>query len=167
MKTGTTRLCVSIGAAFTMAMLPGCSQGSTSPNPVNTAAVARHPISELEVVPLTVTSGTKSHAFQVEIARTGEQQSRGLMFREQLGPNEGMIFPYNPPRNAGFWMKNVPIPLDIIFIGPDGRIMNIAANTQPQSTDTVYSDGPASLILEIPGGRAAELGIGPGDRVER
>lgn len=156
-----------ISAVVAAALLASCSPTQTA-EPAASATVqdARHPVSGLEVVPLTVTSGTKSHAFQVEIARTGEQQSRGLMFREQLGPNEGMIFPYNPPRNAGFWMKDTPLPLDIIFIGPDGRIMNIAANTQPQSTDTVYSDGPASLILEIPGGRAAELGIGPGDRVE-
>ena len=66
------------------------------------------------------------------------------MYREELGPNEGMIFPYNPPRMAGFWMKNVPIPLDIIFIGPDGRIINIAAQTTPFSEQSVYSEGAAA-----------------------
>src|SRR5690606_39327706 len=115
---------------------------------------------------LAVVSDGKRHAFTVEVARTPQEQARGLMFRTELGPNEGMVFPRNPPDVASFWMKNTPLPLDIIFIGEDGRIMNIAANTVPYSLDSVSAVGLTSAVLEIPGGRAAELGIEPGDAVE-
>ena len=156
-----------INAVLTAGLLAACSPTDTAEPPATTPVqVSQHPVSGLEVVPLRVIAGDETHDFAVEVARTGEQQAKGLMFRETLGPNEGMIFPYNPPRRAGFWMKDTPLALDIIFVGSDGRIINIAADTPPQSTDTVFSDGPASLILEIPGGRAAQLGIEPGDRVE-
>ena len=88
------------------------------------------------------------------------------MFRTELGPNEGMLFPRTPPDVASFWMKNTPLPLDIIFVGPDGRILNIAAQTVPYSLDPVVAAGLTGAVLEIPGGRAAELGIEAGDRVE-
>ena len=127
---------------------------------------AAHPVSGLDVVPLSVKSGDATHEFRVEVARTGAEQNRGLMFRTQLAPDEGMIFPRNPPRMASFWMKNTPLPLDIIFVGDDGRIINIAANTVPYSLDSVLSEAPAALVFEIAGGRAAELGIKPGDSVE-
>ena len=88
------------------------------------------------------------------------------MFRSAMGADEGMIFPMDPPRMAAFWMKNTVIPLDIIFVGPDGRISNIAANTVPYSLESVVSDGAAKAVLELNGGRAAQLGIAAGDRVE-
>jgi uncharacterized membrane protein (UPF0127 family) len=154
------------GLALLLATLSACSGQDVAERPVASAGeIARHPVSGLEVVPLTVNTGTAQHRFDVEIARTPEQQRRGLMFREELAPDEGMIFPYNPPTAQGFWMKDTPLSLDIIFVGPDGRIINIAANTTPYSEESVYSQGPASLVLEIPGGRAAELGIEPGDEV--
>ena len=153
-------------------VLTGCQaqpaerQASAGTAAAQTAEVGRHPVSGLEVVPLTVRSGDRTHNFRVEVARTDAQQARGLMERRTLGPNEGMIFPYNPPKMQGFWMKNTPLSLDIIFVGPDGRILNIAANTTPMSEESVYSTAASSLVLEIPAGRAAELGIGPGDLVE-
>ena len=88
------------------------------------------------------------------------------MFRTQLGPDEGMIFPRQGNAQASFWMKDTPLPLDIIFIGPDSRISNIAAMTTPYSLDSVTSIGPASAVLELAGGRAEELGIEAGDLVE-
>ena len=127
---------------------------------------AVHPISGLVVVPLTVTSGEVKHDFAVEVARTGQEQAQGLMHRTELGPNEGMIFPRSAARPASFWMKNTVISLDIIFVGADGKILNIGANAVPLSLDPVESVGPAALVFEIPGGRAAELGIKPGDLVE-
>lgn len=145
----------------------GCSaqQAVEAPAPAE-ATVTTHPESGLEVIPLTVTSGDTVHAFDVEVAATPEAQARGLMFRTELGPDEGMVFPYATPGILSFWMKNTPLPLDIIFIDPDGRIINIAAMTVPYSTDSVTSEGAANAVLELPGGRAAELGIGPGDLVE-
>lgn len=130
------------------------------------AETAVHPVSGLAVVPLTVSGGEKVHRFQVEVAATPQDQAKGLMFRTQLGPNEGMIFPRDGYSQASFWMKNTPLPLDIIFIGTDGRISNIAANTVPYSLESVTSNGIASAVLELNAGRAAELGIVPGNKVE-
>lgn len=127
---------------------------------------ATHPVSGLALAPLTVvTQDGARHAFTVEVAETAEEQAKGLMFRTTLGPNEGMIFQRNPPDIASFWMKNTPLPLDIIFIGTDGRILNIAAQTVPYSLESVSAVGMTGAVLEIPGGRAAELGIAPGDLV--
>lgn len=124
-----------------------------------------HPVSGLEIIPLTVTSGRKVHKFRVEVAATPAQQEQGLMFRREMGANEGMIFPHEVPRMASFWMKNTVLPLDIIFVGPDRRIINIAANTTPFSLDPVPSDGPTSAVLELNAGRSAQLGLKPGDLV--
>ena len=87
------------------------------------------------------------------------------MNRSELAPDRGMIFPFDPPRGASFWMKNTLIPLDMIFVRADGSIANIAANTVPLSLEPVPSDGPVGAVLELAGGRAAELGIEPGDKV--
>jgi uncharacterized membrane protein (UPF0127 family) len=121
--------------------------------------------SALAQVPLTVQSATGLHRFTVEVARTPEEQARGLMYRRSLADDRGMVFPYDPPRAVGFWMKNTYIPLDIIFIRPNGRIARIAANTTPLSLEPVSSVEPVSTVLEIRGGRAAELGIREGDLV--
>lgn len=126
-----------------------------------------HPESGLEVVDLAVTSANGSrHAFRVEVAATQAQQARGLMFRTAMGPDEGMIFPLAQVRMASFWMRNTVIGLDIIFIGPDNRILNVAANAVPYAETPIPSAGPARAVLELNAGRAAELGIGPGDLVE-
>lgn len=117
-------------------------------------------------MPLTIKSGNKTHRFTVELARTGEEQATGLMNRSTLAPDRGMVFPFEPPREASFWMKNTLIPLDMIFVRADGRIANIEANTVPLSLDPVYSAGTVVAVLEIAGGRAAELDIKPGDTVK-
>lgn len=160
-------------AAFAWgAALVACSpqtQAGAASEPTESApapAASVHPVSGLAVIPLTVTSGDERIAFSVEVADTPEAQARGLMFRTDLGDNEGMIFPYDGTRAQSFWMKNTPLPLDIIYIGPDRRISNIAAETKPYSLDPVYSVGPVLGVLELRGGRAAELGIEPGDLVE-
>lgn len=150
----------------------GCSPlaaGSTSAQGAATAApateLAVHPISGLTVVPLTVTTAKGPHAFKVEVASTPAEQERGLMFRTKMGADEGMIFPMDPPRPAAFWMKNTVIPLDIIFIGPDHKVLNIAANAVPYDLSPLPSDGAASGVLELNGGRAAEIGLKAGDTV--
>ncbi|GAA4254755.1 DUF192 domain-containing protein [Azospirillum formosense] len=111
------------------------------------------------------TSGGGKYRFDVELAETPAQQAQGLMFRETMAADAGMLFTYNRPQPASFWMKNTLIPLDMIFIGSDGRIVNIHANAVPQSLDAVNSAGPVKGILEINGGMSARLGIRPGDRV--
>lgn len=149
--------------ALLAATLAACSPGAGDAAP--TAARAVHPESGLEVIPLTVTSASGTHRFKVEVARSAMEQAKGLMFRTKLGPDEGMIFPMNPPRGASFWMKNTVIPLDLIFVAPDGRIANIAANAVPYDLTPLLSVGEVKGVLEIPGGRAAELGIVAGDKV--
>lgn len=146
--------------------LTACNAQPAAAPPAAVEEVARHPASGLEVVPLTIRSDGEMHKFRVEVARTDAQQQRGLMERPPLRDDEGMIFPYNPPRMQSFWMRNTPSPLDIIFIGPDGRIINIAANATPNSEERILSAAPASLVLELRGGRAAELRIKAGDLVE-
>ena len=150
-------------------MVPACSpqaaENATAPAPTPAATPARHSISGLEVIPLTITQDGKAHAFRVEVAATMEQQQKGLMFRTAMGPDEGMIFPSDMPEPRSFWMKNTVIPLDIVFIGPDHLISNIAANAVPYSLDPIPSSGAAIAVLELNGGRAAQLGIKPGARV--
>jgi uncharacterized membrane protein (UPF0127 family) len=122
--------------------------------------------SGLEQVPLTVrTAAGAEHRFTVEVARSQEEQAQGLMNRQSLAPDRGMIFPMEPPRQASFWMKNTLIPLDIIFVRADGTIANIAENTVPLSLEPVVSVEPVAAVLELAGGRTAELGIKAGDRV--
>ena len=165
---GLRTLAAFAGGAALVACSPQTQAGAAS-EPTESApapAASVHPVSGLAVIPLTVTSGDERIAFSVEVADTPEAQARGLMFRTELGDNEGMIFPYDGTRAQSFWMKNTPLSLDIIYVGPDRRISNIAAETEPYSLDPVYSVGPVLGVLELRGGRAAELGIEPGDRVE-
>ena len=167
---GLRTLAAFAGGAALVACSPQTQAGAgAASEPTDSApapAASVHPVSGLAVIPLTVTSGDERIAFSVEVADTPEAQARGLMFRTDLGDNEGMIFPYDGTRAQSFWMKNTPLPLDIIYIGPDRRISNIAAETEPYSLDPVYSVGPVLGVLELRGGRAAELGIEPGDLVE-
>jgi uncharacterized membrane protein (UPF0127 family) len=153
--------------AFTI-LLAACSTQAVS-EPAQAEPVAQdatHPISGLEIIILKVETAQGTHGFAVELAASPAEQARGLMFRTELGADEGMLFPSNQPQVRSFWMRNTPLSLDIIFIGPDRRIMNIAANTVPYSLDSIASDGPAIAVLELRGGRAAELGIAAGDKVE-
>lgn len=111
------------------------------------------------------TAAGATHNFTVELARSDEEIRRGLMFRESLDEDAGMLFFYPQCRIAAFWMKNTLIPLDMIFIEADGRIATIAAMTEPLSLDIHASGVPVNGVLEIGGGGAAARGIAPGDYV--
>ena len=126
-------------------------------------AVAAAPSSKLDTVEILTSRGRVK--FTVELAVTKAEQARGLMFRKALAPDRGMLVPYNPPQRAAFWMKNTLVPLDIIYIAPDGRVLSIARNAVPHDETPLPSGGIIRGVLEIPGGRAAQLGILPGDRV--
>ena len=123
------------------------------------------PQTGLRQVPLTIRSGNRVHRFTVQVAATPDEQERGLMFFKSLAPDQGMIFPYDPPQEVSFWMENTLIPLDIVFIRPDGTIARIT-NAKPLDETPLPSGEPIGAVLEIRGGRAAELGIKPGDEVE-
>lgn len=147
--------------------LAACSPGhaDSSAQPVAAAQIKRHPISNLPVIPLKVSSATGEHVFQVERAESFAEQEKGLMFRTSMGADEGMVFIRTPPDRAQFWMRNTVISLDLIFIGRDNRILNIAANAVPYDETPLPSAGIAAAVLELNGGRAAQLGIAPGDTV--
>lgn len=153
-----------LAAAFSLA---ACSTQAATDTPTSVASQepGLHPESGLEVIDLTVTGASGPHRFRVEVAATPQQQQRGLMFRTAMGADEGMIFPLAPVRMASFWMRNTVIGLDIIFIGTDNRILNIAANAVPYSEESIPSAGPTKAVLELNAGRAAELGLAPGDLV--
>ena len=120
---------------------------------------------------LVVTVQTKNgpKQFNVEVARTTAQQERGLMFRTNIPADGGMLFTPYPAvggaREASFWMKNTPTALDILFIRSNGTIASIAENVVPYSETPVKSGEPVRAVLEINAGKAAELGIAPGDKV--
>jgi uncharacterized membrane protein (UPF0127 family) len=132
------------------------------------AVDARKPAAKatLARVPLTIRTAAGVRRFQVEVARSEEEQAQGLMFRTSVPAGTGMIFPMSPPRVATFWMKNTLVPLDMIFVRADGTIARIAANTQPMSLDMVPSGEPVAAVLEIAGGAAASHGIREGDKVQ-
>lgn len=155
----------SAGALAAIALaLAGCSpQVDTAPAPVMPYL---HPESGLQVVPLTISQNGRKHRFRVEVAADSQQQWMGLRFREAMAPDEGMIFPRDPPRAAAFTMQNTQIPLDMVFIGEDGIIDSIIAQTTPFDPGPFLSEQPAAAVLELNGGTAARLGFGPGARVE-
>lgn len=100
----------------------------------------------------------------VEMADTPRQQEIGMMCRRALAPDRGMLFDLRRPRETAFWMHNTLIPLDMVFIGADGLVFSIAS-ARPRDDTPVPAGGPVRAVLEIPGGRAAQLGLLPGDRV--
>lgn len=124
--------------------------------------ILAHPASAAETVPLTIQAGGSTYKFEVEIADDPAERSQGLMFREQLAPNAGMLFLYPDEKPRTFWMKNTPLPLDIIYIGGDGRVVHVAAEAKPFDQSVIPSVEPAAAALEIGGGLAAQLGIAPG-----
>ena len=119
----------------------------------------------MEVTPLTIQSGETEHVFTVEIANDNEEISYGLMERESMDADKGMLFDFGQPRETAMYMKNTLIPLDMLFISVDGTIVMIARNTVPGSLRTISPGIRVKSVLELNGGLAAELGLLPGDTV--
>ncbi len=114
---------------------------------------------------LEITTKSGPRAFMVEIAATEDEKNSGLMYRNELPDGQGMLFDFSPPQIVVMWMKNTPIPLDMIFIQANGRILRVAQNTEPLSTSAIPSGGAVKGVLEVMGGTAKKYGIEPGDRV--
>jgi uncharacterized membrane protein (UPF0127 family) len=115
--------------------------------------------------PLQARTDKGVYSFQVEIADSAREREYGLMCRRAMAPDRGMLFIF--PRSApqAFWMRNTLIPLDIIYIGADGKVVSIVRNAQPLDETSRPSSGPAQFVLELAGGRAAQIGLLPGDRI--
>lgn len=122
---------------------------------------------KFDTAPLTVrTTGGKTLEFTVEVAATPDQRAQGLMFRKTMAPDHGMIFDFGNPRPVMMWMKNTPLPLDMLFIDAGGTIRHIKKNAEPFSEAIIDSQGDVKFVVELNGGTAAKLGIAPGDRVD-
>lgn len=147
---GRRGLIASMAAALCMAAAP---------------AVAEPKALALKVEPLEVVTAAGRVKLQVEIADTPAARERGLMYRKSLAPDRGMLFDFKTPRPVAFWMRNTLIPLDLVFIRADGTVLSIARNARPLDETPIPSGGPIRAVLEIAGGRAAQIGILPGDRV--
>jgi uncharacterized membrane protein (UPF0127 family) len=148
-----------------LGVLAACSPQAPAQNASANVSIEESAQTGLGQMGIVIHSRTGDHRFMVEIATTPEQQERGLMFRRSLGPDQGMIFPYDPAQRVSFWMRNTLIPLDIIFIRPDRTIARIT-NAKALDETPLPSGEPVDGVLEIGGGRAAELGIQPGDVVD-
>ncbi|MES2903394.1 MAG: DUF192 domain-containing protein [Pseudomonadota bacterium] len=143
-----------------MMAVPAACQPAAAP------AELEQSVAGLDQMPLTIVSDGKTHRFTVEIARTAEQQQTGMMNRNSLAPDRGMLFPYATPQPVSYWMKNTLIPLDLIFVAPGGKILRIEENAVPYSLDQIPSGGPIEAVLELAGGRSAELKLKAGDQVD-
>jgi uncharacterized protein len=102
----------------------------------------------------------------VELARTDPERARGLMYRRDLPAGAGMLFVFPETADHPFWMKNTPLPLDMIFIGEDLVVVGIVENTIPFSTKPLRAAGSSRYVLEVHAGFSASHHIAPGDRVE-
>lgn len=108
-------------------------------------------------------NGGKAFIFNVELARTEQEQRHGLMFRTHMAADHGMLFDFGSEQPISMWMKNTYMPLDMFFIGEDGRIHNIVSDTTPESLTPINSDGEVRYVLEVNAGTAARTGIVAGD----
>ncbi|MDQ0316429.1 DUF192 domain-containing protein [Amorphus orientalis] len=115
---------------------------------------------------LVVVTDDARHEFTIEIADDPMERAQGLMFREEMAPDHGMLFDFAREQPASFWMKNTPLSLDMIFAKADGTIVRIAEDTTPFSTDSVPSGEPVRFVFEVLAGTSDRLDIEPGDRIE-
>jgi len=132
---------------------------------VLTGAPAGALAAELKVEAMVIETASGPHSFQTEIADSDPTRARGLMYRRHMAGDHAMLFVWDAPIEAAMWMKNTYIPLDMLFVAGDGRVVYIAANTKPESLDVISAGRPVKAVIELAGGVAARLGIKPGDRV--
>src|SRR3984957_4155962 len=113
----------------------------------------------------TIATAGGPQKFRIELALTDAQMEQGLMFRRSLAPDAGMLFDFKAPTSVTMWMKNTLIPLDMLFLDAQGRIIDTHERAVPLSTDIIAAKVPARYVIELNGGTVARLGIRPGDQV--
>lgn len=138
----------SLLASFLLFVACSTSEGTVPP-----------PAAEVVRIPVTVQTPSGPVTFQSELAMTPAERARGLMFREELGAREGMLFVFPAEDQLSFWMKNTLIPLDMVFIRADQTILGVVHEAEPETTSPRRVTGRSQYVLEIPGGVARELGI--------
>lgn len=147
---------------FASAML--CALRAYAADPVGAPITGPQP--RLPTIPLTITTADgQKHVFTIEQASTPREQEVGEMFRTDIPPNGGMLFDWGFAKPEQMWMRNCPVPEDMLFLDQDGTIHHIAENTVPESEAIVDSDGPVRYTLELEGGITEKLGIVVGDKV--
>jgi uncharacterized membrane protein (UPF0127 family) len=114
---------------------------------------------------LVIETGEATHRFTIELAATPDQRAQGLMHRQSMPADHGMLFDFQDPQPVGFWMKNTPLPLDMLFIDAQGGIVQIEADTTPFSERPIICQEPVRAVLELNAGTSARLGIVPGAKV--
>jgi uncharacterized membrane protein (UPF0127 family) len=115
---------------------------------------------------LVLHTATGDYPFTVEVVDTPAGRAEGLMYRQSLAPDAGMLFDFKETRETAFWMRNTFIPLDMIFIDAGGVVKTVHVNAKPHDPTSIPSEAPVQFVLEIPGGRSVEIGLKPGDKVE-
>ena len=151
----TARLALRAAGLWLLFATAACAQAGYRPEPLD-----RFPQSSVEVI-----SGETRHRFDVWVADTAARHVQGLMYVQRLDPDRGMLFIYGEPRYLSYWMYNTYVSLDLMFVGGDGRIINIVERAAPLSTDPLLSMGPATMVLEVLAGTSERLGIKAGDRL--
>ncbi|HTZ79605.1 MAG TPA: DUF192 domain-containing protein [Stellaceae bacterium] len=129
------------------------------------ASPARADLATFAKSKVVVETASGKYPFNVELALSQPQMMQGLMYRQSLAPDAGMLFDYGAPQPVAFWMKNTLIPLDMIFIGADGKVVDFHERAVPLSLDTIESKVPARAVLEVNGGTIARIGLKVGDTV--
>lgn len=142
------------------------NSGIIAPSPTPSSAITLN--GPGQILPITATAEMKGETFELEVTETTQERSLGLMFRSALPDNRGMLFSFDPPRQTSFWMKDVPVPLDMVFLR-DGVVIAIAPSAPPCAAEPCPTYGPSGEIIdqviELRSGRAAEIGLQPGDTV--
>jgi uncharacterized protein len=121
-----------------------------------------------QMLPISAEITVGDQIIQLEVARTEAEQTKGLMYRPVLPDSRGMLFPFDPPRPLRFWMRNTPQPLDMVFL-LNGEVKAVIANVPPCTSQPCPTYGPGTdvnQVIELRGGRAAELGIKAGDQLQ-
>lgn len=157
-----------------VAALAACPVTRTPPPGPGTAREKGEDVTLESYVPLPLPRGTirvfdafgTPHPVDVEIAATGPARERGLMWRKSLADGKGMLFLFPDEAPLRFWMRNTLIPLDMIFIGREKKVVGIVERAEPLSLASRGVDAPSSAVLEVEGGWSQRMGVGPGASVD-
>lgn len=152
---------LALGAS--LLLVPGALAETEIPRQDPAHCVGQPEIKPLQ--PLKLVTSRGAYAFQVEYADTDRKREYGLMCRRSLAPDRGMLFDFKTPQPTAFWMRNTLIGLDIVYIRADGRVLSIARNAAPLDETPLPSGGDVRAVLELAAGRAAQIGLLPGDKV--
>ncbi len=160
--------CATTAASDTTTPVPSVAPTSPSPPIPAVSPAPAHSALLGQMLPITAEATIAGEVIQLEVAKTAYEQAMGLMYRAELADDRGMLFPFDPPRMVNFWMKNVHIPLDMVFL-KDGKVVAIAANVPPCTVIDCPLYGPkqpVDQVLELRGGRAEMLNLQVGDTIE-